>query len=163
MPLFIAHPSFFVNSDRTQALVWIDTFASALKKNGLEITFFDPLKHKVKDFDSLCFFSNQDPETWFELKKLGKTISVFPSLNQTPPRFILLEQVRQTLFQIKQALSQKKWPPYNDRLFFQSADHYFVTQAWKDFVTKVWLISSEKIALLPHNATEAARSFHDIA
>ena len=177
--LFIVHPSFFVDAHREQVLHRVGDYVRELEKLCHKITFFDSVTHKVQDFDVLCFFSNKDPETWYELRKLGKPVIIFPSLNIHPP---LLKQVIPALLSfvfwpswpkplrttvstnfsvLKSFLQCLSLRPKNDLLFFQSANQYFVSPAWEVFVKKFWKIPSRKITLLPQDAGQFARSFHE--
>ncbi|MBI3534748.1 MAG: hypothetical protein HY072_04600 [Deltaproteobacteria bacterium] len=124
------------------------------------MTFFESQNHKIKVFEYIYFFSNNDPETWYELKKLNKTVFICPLFFSGGfSKDFIVKKISYAL-KFFRACIQRRWPPIDSSFFFKSANHYFVFKNQFSYVNKVWKIPENKITLISEDANEAAKLTH---
>ena len=139
--LFWAHPAFLSRSMRDQKLKWIRLFSEALREKGAQIFFFDPLIHKLKDFDLVHLFSSTDFEEWKYLQDVGVKLIVTPELFEKPRRWGVTANFRK-------------------RKFAQAPNHFLVfDKDWQNWVQRSNWAPPENITLfsdVPNVAAEVS-------
>jgi hypothetical protein len=149
--LLMTHLDFLYASPETET--WLRAFGASLSRRSHRVEHFDPVKHKVRDFDIVHLFSSENPETWKVLKDLGVKVFITPSF-QKAPQLSKIRQCMNFVSRVGRGIFQRKWPPIDEDYFRNSADEYWVTSpGWKRVLEVNGCIESSKIKQFPFELT----------
>lgn len=153
--LISVHFSFFDSS--CHQIDWIEAYCQELVNLGHQVEKFDSFEHRIKNFDLIHLFSKSEPETWSVLKQMGLKVMITPSLGNIP-RLSINQKICHQCVRLLRSLSQRKWIPRDDRIFFAKGDRYIVfSQEWINFLINEWKINPLKVDLASIDPKKCAK------